>query len=359
MVTIDPMNSINILHLTTAFVVGGAEKVILDLSTHISPEFRVQVIALSHNGDMLPQFIEQGVKAIKLNMKKSVTSFLKTLAALDKVIVDDAIDIIHVHLFHPLPLAILLKLKHPRLKIFFTSHSTDIGGKLRELLTFVSKKIRYKDIIFSEEMRSSIYRQDVAIIGNGVDVERFHSPIAKNKRFTFISLGTIRKEKNQLFLVSCAKILKEKGYCFDINIVGGGVENSQLITQIQQAIEQADVADCVHMLGMRNDTPQLLKQSHCMVLPSLFEGMPLVLLEAGAANLPIIATPVGSIPRLIEPTMGFVVPIEQFCEQMEIVLNDYASAKDKADKFFEKIETSFSIYSVVKRHELLYKEALS
>ncbi|HIQ07845.1 MAG TPA: glycosyltransferase [Thiotrichaceae bacterium] len=352
------MKPINIFHLTTAFVVGGAEKVILDLSTHSHSDFHVQVIALSHNDDMLSTFIEQGIKAHKLDMKKSISSFFQIFKRLDKVVAEDAIDIIHVHLFHPLPLALLLKLKHPRLKIFFTSHSTDIGGKHRELLTWISKRLRYKDIIFSQDMMSSIYRKDTVIINNGVDVAAFNTFVEKNSRFTFISVGTIRPEKNQLHLVDCAYQLKKKGYDFDINIVGGGVENDELIQKIQQAIIEKGVSDCVHMLGVRKEIPQLLKQSHCLVLPSLFEGMPLVLLEAGAAKLPIIATPVGSIPKLLEPTMGFVSQLDQFCEQMEKVLNNYTNAETKATLFLAKVEASFSIHSVVRSHELLYRKSM-
>ncbi|MCK5727560.1 MAG: glycosyltransferase family 4 protein [Thiotrichaceae bacterium] len=352
------MDSIKILQLTTAFVVGGAEKVILELCTHLSPPFETQVIALSHNDDMLPEFIQQGVKAKKLDMKKGIFSFFHTFSQLNKVIKEEQIDILHAHLFHPLPFAILLKIANPRLKIVFTSHNTDIGGRFREAFTYLTKKYRNKDIIFSEDMCSSMYRDDAEIIANGVDIDKLSQPLKRYDKFTFISVGTIREQKNQIYLLRCATHLKEAGYEFDIHIVGGGDENTDLIEKIEQEIEENQLSECVHMLGNRTDIPALLLQSHCMVLPSLFEGMPLVLLEAGAAKLPILATPVGAIPSLLESTMGVTAPLDQFYTQMKWEMDNQEIAQRYAELFAQKIEHSFSIKAVVKSHEQLYNEVL-
>ena len=56
---------------------------------------------------------------------------------------------------------------------------------------------------------------------------------------------------------------------------------------------EQDLKDYIKLLGLRNDIPNLLNKSHCLLMPSLWEGLPIVILEAGASRLPVISTPVG------------------------------------------------------------------
>lgn len=354
------MKKINILHLTTAFVVGGAEKVILDLLLNLDKErFNPSVVALAKYDDMLGEYLDRGLKAEKLDMDKSAGEFLRVFRYLDKYITENQIDIIHAHLFHPLPFATLLKLKHPRLKIVFTSHNTVFGGKFAMAFARLFKGLRSQDIVFSADMITSSYRSDAQVIANGVDIDKFKKKATKNTPFTFLSVGTIRAQKNQIFLVECAKQLKAKGYDFVIDIVGGGEENRPLIEKIQQEIEAQDVQDCVRMLGARSDIPDLLKTAHCMVLPSHYEGLPIVLLEAGAAELPVISTPVGAIPTLIDESNGYLADLDAFLDTMDTVYNNYEAAQHKAQALAEKIDKLYSIKSMAKAHGELYESLVS
>jgi len=353
------MKKINVLHLTTAFVVGGAEKVILDLMLHLDKErFNPSVIALAKFDDMLGEYLNHGLKAEKMDMDKTPQEFFRVFRYLDRYIKENEIDILHAHLFHPLPFATLLKLKNPSLKLVFTSHNTDIGGKFAVTFTRLLKNLRDTDIVFSKDMITPMYKKGAEVIANGVNIEKFKETAEKNTPFTFLSVGTIRDQKNQIFLVECAKQLKAKGYNFVIDIAGGGEENRALIDEIQQEIIKQDVADCVRMLGARSDIPDLLKTAHCMVLPSHYEGLPIVLLEAGAAQLPVISTPVGAIPTLINESNGYLAPIEQFIDTMDQVYSNYEAAKEKGKALSDKINQSYSIDSMAKAHGKLYTSLL-
>lgn len=116
------------------------------------------MIALAKNEDMFGEYLEPGLKAEKLDMAKGMGEFIRVFRYLDKYITENQIDIIHAHLFHPLPFASLLKAKHPKLKVVFTSHNTDIGGKAREIITKALKPLRNKDIVFSEDMITPMYK---------------------------------------------------------------------------------------------------------------------------------------------------------------------------------------------------------
>lgn len=354
------MKKINVLHLMTAFTIGGAEKVVLDLILNLDKKtFDASIIALSNNSDMLGEYLSHNINAEKLDMGKNVSSFFHALKYLDNYISEHEVDIVHVHLFHPLVFIPFLKLKHPKLKVVFTSHNTDIGGKLREVFTYLIKPFRSKDIVFSANMITTIYKKNTAVIANGIDIGKFQKYIPRKTPFTFLSVGTVRTQKNQIFLIKCAQQLKAKGYDFVIDIVGGGAENKALIETIQQEIVNQGVEDCVRMLGARNDIPHLLKTAHCIVLPSHHEGLPIVLLEAGAAKLPIISTPVGAIPTLIDDSNGYLASLDNFFDTMDTVYNNYQQAEEKAQRLVKKIEMYYSIESMVAAHGKLYQSLVS
>lgn len=353
------MKKINILHLDTSFAVGGAEKVILDLMNNLDKKhFNTTIIALSDIPDMLQEFLDNGLKAEKLDMKKGVGETLRVLKYLDRYIQDNDIDIIHAHLFHPLPIASLLKIKHPKLKIVFTSHSINIGNKVREALTWLLKPLRHTDIVFAEDMITGMYKNDCVVIPNGVDLSKFEIEAPKNETFTFISVGSVRPEKNQKFLVGCAKELKQKGLNFELHIVGGGDHNQPLIDEIKAEIEAQDMGDCVKMLGTRNDIPELLLRAHCLLLPSHFEGMPITILEAGACSLPVISTPVGTIPTLIDESNGYLSTLDSFRATMEEVYLEYEDANKKATKLNKKIVQNYSIKSMASTHAEVYQRLM-
>ncbi len=353
------MKKINILNLTTSFVIGGAEKVILDLILCLDKDkFNPSIIALSEHDDMLEEYVSQGVKAQKLDMKKSPKDFVRVYQYISHYITENRIDILHAHLTHTLPFLTLLKIRHPKLKIVFTSHNTNVGGKHRELMIWLSKPFRDADVVFSKEMINKLYKKNTRVIINGVNIDKFKSKAVKNTPFTFLNIGSVREKKNQIFLLECAKYLKSKGYKFVIDIVGGGVENQTLIDKISNLIEEEKLGNYVRMLGLRNDIPDLLKTAHCLVLPSHHEGLPIVLLEAGAAKLPVISTPVGAIPDLIDSTNGYLSSLKTFCQTMEVVYNNYEEAEEKSFQLAQKIDEKYSIKSMAKAHEDLYLSLL-
>ncbi len=351
-------NKIKVLHIITGLPIGGAEKVLLDLSSHLNKETIIPfVIGLNDETDLMEDFRKQNIWVKPLNMKKTPKGFLNAREEINRIIKDKQIDIVHAHMFHPLVLAYTAKKTNPNIKIVFTSHNENIGSKSRELFTRSLKNFRDIDIVFSPDMITNMYKENSVVIPNGIDIDSFTKDVNKEKKFTFLSIGILREQKNQAFLAKCAKELKERGYKnFQINIVGAGDESGDLTKEIQNAIKENGVEEHVNMLGARRDIPILLKQSHCFVMPSLFEGLPISLLEAGAASLPIIATPVGAIPSVIDKNSGYLATLENFTDVMEEVLKGYDIALKKAEILLKEIELNYSIKSMALSHEKIYTQ---
>ncbi len=351
------MKKIRVLQLITGLSIGGAEKVLLDLcGTLDRNKIETFVIGLNDEDDLKEDFESKGIYVQMLDMKKTPANLFKVYKVLAQFIQEHEIDIIHAHMFHPLVFAYLLKMKNPKLKIVFTSHSENIGGKFREFFTSILKNYRDTDIVFSKEMINKMYKEDTIVIANGVNVAVFAEALEKKTVFTFLSVGVLRPGKNQSFLASCAKYLKDRGYDFQIDIVGAGDASGDTSEEIKEEIRKSDVEDKINMLGTRRDIPQLLQRAHCLILPSLFEGLPIVILEAGAARLPILSTPVGAIPNIINEHTGYLEALDHFAEKMEYILTHYEEASAKAECFYEKVNDEFSIERMARSHEEIYQK---
>ena len=346
------MKKINILQLVTGLGMGGAEKVVLDLAKYTSKDgFNTFVVAMSKRDELLQEFLDSNIDTTLLRKSNSIKDIFSIINFLNKIIKEKNIQIIHAHMTHSIIVASILKILNPSLKIVYTSHNLNIGSKIRELIVWSLKPFRDVDIVFSKDILKYFYKQNYRVIPNGIKVDKYNLGLEKNQKFTFIAIGRLETVKNHEFLIKIANDLKDK-YDFEIQIVGDGYLRDELKELIQKyALEYR-----VKLLGLRNDIPKLLNQSHCLLMPSLWEGLPIVILEAGASSLPVISTPVGSIPSLLNSKNAYLAELDNFKNKMIEVLDDYEGAKFKGKKLFEDIRLKYSIEAVIEAHEKIYRE---
>lgn len=202
-------------------------------------------------------------------------------------------------------------------------HSTgwpDGVGRLNRLLTPITDAF-----IAVAESHGTFLREferfpdrKVNVIRNGVDCDRF-VPSESNRHDVRAELGlpedaqlaglvaALRSEKNHSMLVRAAAKLREPFPKLHWLIVGDGPERST----IESLIAELNVADRVHLLGTRHDTPRLVSALDVFTLCSLNEASPVSILEALACGVPVAASDVGSISESILPgESGFLFPSE-------------------------------------------------
>jgi len=110
-------------------------------------------------------------------------------------------------------------------------------------------------------------------------------------------------------------------------IVGQGILQNELQTQI----EKLRLQNVISLLGRREDVAQLLGASDVYVSSSLWEGLPVSVLEAMSAGLPVVATEVGDMPRIVNPSVGVLVPPNdsaRLAEALRKILDDNRSAAE-------------------------------
>ena len=348
------MNKINVLQLITGLGMGGAEKVVYDISYHSDKaKFNTYVISLSNRVERLQEFLDVEIDTTVLSKNNSILDLIDMIKEINQFIKNKDVDVVHAHMSHAMILSIFLKIFNPKIKIITTSHSVNIESKLREIFLYISRSLRYKDIIFSKDILRYFYKNDYEIIPNGINLKNYNINTEKNEKFTFISVGRLETVKNHKHLIHVANELKDK-FDFEIQIVGDGY----LRLDLQNMIDTYKLNKVVKLLGLRRDIPELLNKAHCFLMPSLWEGLPIVLLEAGASKLPILSTAVGSIPVLLDDENSYLADLDNFSSVMQSIFNDYDTGLKKAEKLYDKISHEYAIEKIVKKHEEIYLEAV-
>lgn len=131
---------------------------------------------------------------------------------------------------------------------------------------------------------------------------------------------------------------------------------------VESFLAEHHLTDRVHLLGFRNDVPDLLKQSSLLVLPSLWEGFGYVLVEAMAARIPAIATAASSIPEIVaHERSGLLVPVkdaEALAAAMTRILSDRELARRMGEEGRRIVEQNFTIDVMIKKFEQVFQESI-
>jgi asparagine synthase (glutamine-hydrolysing) len=346
-------NRIKILYLTTGLGLGGAERVVLDICKNIDRSlYEVSVVGVSEQKNMLNTFHKNNIDAYALDYKKTIGKFVSSVFQIRNHIRNHNIQIIHAHMFHTLIIASIIKLFNKKISVVFTPHNSFYSMKIRRTILFFLKPFRDIDTVFSKNAIRFFHKNSPSIIPNGICLKDYDLDIEKppEKQFTFIVIGRLELMKNHKFLID--EISKLSKYDFVLKIVGSGLLESSLKKQVSLL----NLNHKVKFLGSRKDIPYLLSQSDCLLLPSLWEAFPIVLLEAAASNVPVITTPVGSISSLVDNESGFVVNYEDFGATMIDVMKDFTVAKNKSTKLYEKVKDHYDIASIVIDYQKVYKK---
>jgi glycosyltransferase involved in cell wall biosynthesis len=118
-----------------------------------------------------------------------------------------------------------------------------------------------------------------------------------------MQVGLFREEKNQLGAVEAFARIREKVGDAQLVFVGDG----PIRPRVERRVEELGGGEWTHFLGLRSDVPALLALSDLMLLPSIADAMPVVVLEAMALGVPIVATDVGDVRKLLSEGAGVCV----------------------------------------------------
>ena len=201
-------------------------------------------------------------------------------------------------------------------------------------------------------------------IPNGVDIGRFDKEKGereKDKKIRFLFVGRLEEQKGCRDLIQATRILVEKTKNFGILLVGDGSQRKML----ENLTKENKLGSYVTFLGKVGDEElrELYCTSDAFVLPSLWEGLPLTLLEAWSAKLPVIVTNVGGISDIcVDERNGLIVrpkDPESIAEAMLRLIEDEELRRGLGKNGEELVRSDFSLENVVMSTLNLYEEILA
>lgn len=152
-----------------------------------------------------------------------------------------------------------------------------------------------------KRIMQDICMREIYVVPNGIDLKRFKpSLVRKKERKTkkIIFVGRLHPEKGIKYLIEAMPIVLQEMENTELLIVGDGIERSRL----EEIIETQGINDQIMFTGalQQKKIPEIMYDADVFVIPSLSESFGIVIIEAMAAGLPIIATNVGGIPFIID-----------------------------------------------------------
>ena len=199
---------------------------------------------------------------------------------------------------------------------------------------------------------------DCALFAQAMPVDLTAFAIPTGSR-TVVYVGRLDPQKGLPYLLTAAQ-----GICREFDdvhflLVGEGPERAS----ITDWISDAGLSERIHLAGWRGDIPNFLRAACCLALPSLWEGMPNVVLEAMAAGLPVIATRVeGTAETVIDGETGLLVDpasASALESALQAVLRDPQRGHRMGLAGRRRVESDFSWDAVVARYEAVYRRVLA
>ena len=293
-----------ILLFIPRLAVAGAETMVQDLAIGLKNKgYNPIVVCFYEITSSITEKLDQAGISIVV-IEKKVGFDISLYKKLYKFINAERPDVIHTHLNvdkYVVPTCKILGIN----KVFHTVHNIASleQKKTDRYLTKAFVKLKWLTLVgISPEIKKSIcdeYRlksSRVPMIFNGRDLTDYlaKSSYTVENDIKILHIGRFSKQKNHEMLIDAFNdFLHEcKGNLF---LAGEG----ELQPEIQQKVQKLGLAERVIFLGLQSDVHKLMYSMDVFVLPSLYEGMPITLIEAMAVGMPIVATNVGGVQDMI------------------------------------------------------------
>lgn len=306
------MHNPNVLHVRSTLGLYGAEKVLLNIagaegSSHMS-FFLIE--GLSEQSCKLRNILNKQGRPLdsKISNKKFDISIIRTIR---KILKHNKINIIHTHDYKSLVLASFAAVFTPA-KIVHHVHGI-LGNTRAEKLYAIIERIfmltARRVVTVSMEQKdnlknSALISPKVLQINNGTPLlGKAVSSASKPDALTLIMVARFTPEKNHKLAIDVMKTLIQKGVNLHLNLLGDG---EQMLT-MEQYVKASGLSEHVTFLGFQDNVDQHIACCHALLITSKTEGLPMAMLEAMAAGVPIISTPVGEIPNILQASgAGFI-----------------------------------------------------
>ncbi len=357
-----------IVHIISSSDTGGAQTLLLNILQNIDTSKYRLIVICNHEGHYVSDFQNYANKTYLLNFnhKNPLKEFFfayNLYSKIRKIIIKEKVDIVHNHLWKA---------------CFYGSHAAqgivkkvfnNLHGELiseveesslkLNLYRYLYQKLQGRSIAIShynakELVKLGIKKEDITVIYNAIDAIYFnhihHKNIIHDNPFNVLCIARIFPQKGIDYLLETAEKLDNN---IQINIIGDGVDYKE----ISLLIKKKNLSN-IHLLGFKKDVRPYLEQADVFVLPSRWEGFGIVLLEAMAYELPIIASNTGGIPEIVQHDKGGLLfdvgNINQLIEHLIFLKNNIEIRKRMGNHNKAYFLKHFTLKKMIENLDKLY-----
>lgn len=353
---------IKIVYAITALTRGGAERFLVDLLKNLDKEkFDPRVITIVGGGEL-----EEEIRKINIPLKifyKKTKLGLGVIWQIYKYLKKEKPLIFHSQLFGGDTwgriAAILVRVPI----IITTEQNVNLDeGFFKKLVKRILGWFTNKVVVISSAVKDYSIKKDgialkkIEIIYNGVEIEKFlwlEPKFFQNDPPLLGVIARLEPQKGHEYLFKALEKIKDTPW--KLLVVGDGSLRKGLI----ELRNKLDLQKRIEFTGVRSDVSEILKQIDVFVLPSVWEGLGIVVLEAALSVRPIIASATGGIPEIIENgRSGWLVKskdINQLSKSIQEVLSNKEEAQRRALQAQQDVKIKFDIKNIVNQYEKLYE----
>ena len=368
---------IRILHLIDSAEVAGGERYLLNLIRHSDPAFEHRVV-LPYQGPLAKQLQELrcGYLPVRMEKKFSLGSIRKIRAHIR----GERIRIVHTHgyrsnLYGRLAgwFAGVAHVATVHVSLYDYVDTPLPVRKLYLLVESTTSRLTSKFICISTAMKDDLLKMGIpedktVVIHNGVDLDVFHPRepdgriagelLVAGHRPIIGTVGRMVTEKGQVHLVEALPRLRDRWPTLRCLFIGKG----PLLEHLKEKAEALGLAETCIFPGVRLDLPEVYPLMDLFVLPSLREPFGLVLLEAMASEVPVLATSAGGPLDFIESGVnGMLVPPASpraLAAQIEFLLSDMDQLREIAGRGYDAVVQKYGIKETVRKTEEVYRHSV-
>lgn len=362
-----------IFFLSTSMGMGGADQQILILAqTMRARGHDVRIVALAPLGPMGLEAQREGIPTESLEMGRNL-GVVPRVIRLAATIRAWRPDVLHSHMVHANLLARLLRLVAPVPALVSTIHSINDGGRLRMTAYRLTNRLVDRFTIISRLAADryigigAVPADRLEVVPNAVDTTRFRrlpsarpalrSELGLGDEFVWVAVGRFEEAKDYPTMIAAFGRLAARRPGSRLLLVGKG----SLQDEVERQMQQGGLEHRIRFLGVRRDVPEILSAADGYILSSAWEGMPVVLLEAAAVGLPVVATRVGGVSEVVEHGVtGLLVPpgdpeaLAEAMDSVETLSPEERARMGAAGRAL--VESQYGTSRIMDRWERIYSE---
>ena len=347
----------NILHISRTMDIGGAERIVYQLSSDLKDEFDSVHVA-STGGLWESELSAKGIqhhKILDIDSKNPLT-VLKLLYSIGQIIKNNEITIVHTHHRMAAFYIRLLKLFNSRLTHVYTAHNV-FKDKL-PLYRFALKNAKSVAVgeAVNKNLKEDVVITDSRVIYNGVVLKETDDQVDEIISYSGIKLGCIARlseQKGLTYLLDAMSLLTIKD--IRLFIVGEG----ELREELENKVKELDLQDSVIFLGYRKDIVECINSFDFLVSSSLFEGLALNVIETFMNGKTMVATNIPGINEVVNAENGILVPAKDanaMAKAIEKMATDPRLREKLANQAKKDYENKFSYPLFLENYRELYRE---